>query len=230
MKQMRKIKIGTVLFAVFAFSAFVTASAFAVSADEFLISGEPALAGTQLLSQTNSSTDLLLEDMKGGIFGEAVHITCSGENLAEVESAQKILILAIFPLGGTDPMEGATAIKCTTNAGTCGEPEALAVHLPWLDAVEELSVLTEGTQRVTVESGGSGAPGWTVTCNKIVEDECTGESTVLVENVESMVNATFETVSNEKAATCTRGGAKEGLVEGTILFESTTAGLAVAVS
>jgi hypothetical protein len=100
----------------------------------------------------------------------------------------------------------------------------LALNLPWL-----VELLLEGANIVVMLlNGGSGAPGWEVSCFGI-KDACTGEANVEFSNVESMVNATFGTLSNLVPATCTRGGANEGLVEGSVLFE-TENGLAVAIS
>jgi hypothetical protein len=219
-EHMRKFQIGAVLFAVLAFSAIAVASA---SATEFLVSGVTATAGTILLSESIGA-GLLLEDMKGSLTGGAASVLCSGFNLAEILSATDLDVISIFGLTQTDPGTGSTTIKCT-NESNCPEPsEVKALNLPWL---VELSL--EGTTILAhLGTGGAGAPGWEVTCFG-VKDTCTGEAFVEFANVESMVNATFGALSNSTPATCSRGGVKEGLVEGTVLFETET-GLALAIS
>lgn len=204
--------IGLALVATFALSAIAAASAFA--SPEFLVSGVAATAGTQLLSMG----ELLLTDTATGI-----ELLCSGEDLAEILSATDLDILSIFPLGGTDPTLGGTTILCTVQKGSCSEPEAKAVNLNWL-----VTLLTLTTAELGPGEGGE--PGWTVTCSKILSDTCTGKTQVEIANVESMVNTTFGTLSNLTPAHCTFSGANTGEVFGTVLNESLTAGLAVAVS
>ncbi|HTA13791.1 MAG TPA: hypothetical protein VK781_02925 [Solirubrobacteraceae bacterium] len=212
---MKKIRMGVALFVVLVSSAVVVAPALA--ADEFLVDGVAMKAGTEI----RFSGGLLLEDMKGGIFGEAVHLTCSSEGLVFADSATEILIVTVFQSGGTDPAENTSGtIKCTTNSGICGEPEVKALHLPWRVLLKLVGTAFRAELLgFTIEE-----PGWNLTCNKMVEDQCvepsTSSSTVGVENVESMVNMDFDSVYNGIALNCTRGGLKEGLVEGTLLFEA----------
>jgi len=217
---MKKIQIlGLALCAVFAFSAVVAASAFAEH--EYLIKGEVLKAGNLNKATVTSVGELLLEDMKGGLFGEGVDLLCSGENLGEFLAANDFEVISIFPLGGTDPGTGAISVKCETMAGVCGEPEAKAVDLPWLVEV----VLVGTASRGLLQTGGAGEPGWNVTCNKIVEDACTGTTSTSLTNTATGVTAAFEAAS--EAGSCTRGGAKEGLVEGTITFTSSEGVLAI---
>jgi hypothetical protein len=221
---MRKFQIGAALFAVLAFSAIAVAPAFAEAETKFLVSGVVATAGTILLSESIGE-GLLLEDMKGGLTGGAAEVLCSGFNLAEILSATDLDIISIFGLTQTDPGTGATLITDCTNEGGCPSPiEVLALNLPWL-----VELLLEGANVVVMLlEGGSGAPGWEVTCFG-VKDACTGTANVEFSNVESMVNTTFGVLSNLTPANCSRGGAGEGLVEGTVLFE-TENGLSLAIS
>jgi hypothetical protein len=221
---MRKFQIGAALFAVLAFSAIAVAPAFAEVESKFLVSGMAATAGTILLSETIGE-GLLLEDMKGGLTGGAAAVLCSGFNLAEILSATDLNIISIFGLTQTDPGTGSTTITdCTSESGCPSPIEVLALNLPWL-----VELTLEGTTILAhLGTGGSGAPGWEVICFGF-KDACTGEAFVEFANVESMVNATFGTLSNLTPANCSRGGNGEGLVEGTVLFETET-GLAAAIS
>lgn len=166
--------------------------------------------------------NLLIEDMKGGAFGEAVDLLCSGYTLDEFDSPTILLVLSVWPLSGSDPGTGAVKIPCTVDAGICSEAEVEAIDLPWqLEATS--------TTRATIESGGSGAPGWKAICNKSVEDKCTGASTVGLKNVTEGLAINFDSTTNEKAANCTRGGAGQGLLEGEILLTNESAGGVFAV-
>lgn len=221
MKKIARVSLGS--FTVLILSLVPALSAHAAPA-EFLSGGAAAKAGESILLEG----ELLLEDMKGGIFGEGVDFLCSLLALGEILTAKDLDIISVYPLGGTDPGTGATEIKCETMAGACNEPDATAVNLPWLMEPLEL----ESKFRGTLVSTGAGAPGWLGTCEKVLAGatECTGEAaTVHLENVESMIDDNFENVFNSNAYDCTRGGLKEGLVEGIVLME-TTNGLAFSVS
>jgi len=194
------------------------------AAAEFLSGGAVAKVGESIFLEG----ELLLEDMKGGIFGEAVDLLCGLLGLGEILNPKDLDIISVYPLGGTDPGTGAVEIKCTDDSGICPEPDITAVHLPWLMEPMEIT----GKFRGTLVSTGAGAPGWLATCEKFGggATECTGEAaTVQLENVESMIDTNFENVFNANAYNCTRGGAKEGLIEGLVLME-TTNGLAFSVS
>jgi len=217
---MRKIQIlGISLCVAFAFSAVAAASAFAEH--EYLIKGEALKAGNLNKATVTGGGEILLEDMKGGLFGEGVDLLCSFEFLGEFLAANDFEIISVFPLGGTDPGTGATAIKCETMAGICGEPEIKYVNLPWL--VEVVLVGTES--RGLFQTSGAGNPGWNVTCNKVVEDTCTGTASMLLTNTATGFTATFD--ASSEPYSCTRGGAKEGLLEGTIAFTSSEGLLAI---
>ncbi|HEX5310065.1 MAG TPA: hypothetical protein VFW38_13425 [Solirubrobacteraceae bacterium] len=196
------------------------ASSFA-SEGEYLEGGNPAELGVSTV--LSEASDVLIEDMKGGLFGEGVDVLCSGFDLAEFDNPDVMLVLSIWPLSGSDPGTGAVKIPCTVDSGICGEAEAEATHLPWrLKA-------TSGT-RATFESGGSGEPGWKVECNKIAEDECVGKSTVGLKNVAAGMDVVFDATTNEKPANCSRGGSGQGLIEGEVLFTNEGAGGAIAAA
>jgi len=217
---MRKVQIlGISLCVVFVFSTVAAASAFAEH--EYLISGEVLKAANLNKATVTGVSELLSEDMKGGIFGEAVDFLCSFEFLGEFLAANDFEIISIFPLGGTDPGTGATSIKCETMAGTCGESEIKAVNLPWLVEV----VLVGTAFRGLLQTGGAGSPGSNVTCSKIVEDTCTIETSVGLANTGTGVTAAFDALS--EAGGCTRGGAREWLIEGTFTLTNSAGILAI---
>jgi len=220
---MRKIQVLVLaLFAVFAFGAIAATAALAEEATQLLISGNPATLGQLLLS----TGELLLADHKGGLFGEEVMLLCSGENLAEVLTATDIDITSIFPLGGKDEEKG-SAVTCALQTGTCEGSSGIAtpVHIPWL-----VELMLTGSPALVVSlllSGGTGNPGWTVTCAFKVEDECSASETEV--EVKNETGGTVVATFKETAGTCTRGGAGQGLVEGSITFSGEETSLIVEV-
>jgi hypothetical protein len=118
---------------------------------------------------------------------------------------------------GLDLTSTITATKCKTLKGTCEEPKANPVHLPW-----HTQLVESGTQlRDLLSSDGAGNPGWDVEC-KIggffkVTVECTAaDGTTLVLN--NIPNDTVETTFEEKTeeAECHGGTSKKGTVRGTV--------------
>lgn len=203
------------------FAVGLTATSSFASEGEYLEGGNPVELGVSTI--LSEASNVLIEDMKGGIFGEAVDVLCSGFDLAEFDRPNVMLVLSIWPLSGSDPGTGAVKIPCTVDSGICGEAEAEATHLPWR------SEATSGT-RATFESGGSGEPGWKVECNKAVEDECVSKSTVGLKNVAEGMDLIFDATTNEKPANCSRGGSGQGLIEGEVLFTNEGAGGAIAAA
>jgi hypothetical protein len=112
---------------------------------------------------------------------------------------------------------GITEIKCSAGKD-CEKVEKVEPRdLPWQMELFE----TEGVAKDNkITSGGSGAPGWGVTCKVLgakTEDACTSESTsVLVGEMLTneltasrwLVGLTFE--KNSWKATCSLGGAESG--------------------
>jgi hypothetical protein len=205
--------IGLALVAVFAFSALSVTSAFALESTWLVKAAKPAAQVA-----VDSSGKLLLEDTKGGIFGEAVAVECEGTDSGFVGP------------GPQDLLETVTVGKCTTQSGICGEPSASAVNLPWLTSIELIGakfyddIVTEKAEKTTV--------GYNVICNKIVEDTCEVAlaRAELTNNETGTVNAIFSgTDANQPVATCSRSKAATGLVFGTDL-NLTVSGEALAVS
>jgi hypothetical protein len=197
---MKKIHIiGLALVAMFAFSA-IAASA-AVASPEWLIDGNPVAAKTAVLSEG----ELLLCDDKGGVFGEKVCIHCSGKDKGTVGPGKSDEVTEVTDLAGNKDIT-----SCTNDEG-CGTAKLVeAENLPWP---------TELTSLTTDLVGAAGKqPGYSVECEAFgakITDLCEGHATVKVSNVAGGVNVVFE--PNVEPATCTRGGAEQGLIEGSDL-------------
>jgi hypothetical protein len=207
---MKKIHIiGIALVAVFAFSAFAAASAFAVS--EWLVDGAPVLAGEKIHVEMTGT--LILEDMGKG---SPTTVECTGSGLGVVLN------------GGLDIQEEAVASSCKTLAGTCGTPLAVALNTPWTTEI----VLVGAEFRDLITGGTGGEPGYEVTCFGIFHDSCVGKTSTGLENMSTETPAdvlSIFTATLSEAGNCTLGGAGEGLVVGEVLVQALE-GLALAVS
>lgn len=94
-----------------------------------------------------------------------------------------------------------------------------ARNLPWQTELFE----TEGKVRDAIRNSGAGNPGWKVTCKAPIigstTDECTSnEGNTAIEELSGNLSLDFR-FQGEKSgkATCSKGGAGSGLVEGTVL-------------
>jgi hypothetical protein len=207
---MKKIHIvGLALVAIFALSAFMTSSALA--ATKVWLVDAAALTATENVDSETTGEGLLLVDTKGGLFGERVDLDCTGLDAGTVG------------LLGVDKVTAITEVKCKTLEGTCPEPEAKPLHLPW-----QTLLTLSGTNFRDGISGTGGEPGWNVVCLKAVEDECVAKAgtTVKVENVTGGIDAIFE---EAEKANCSRGGSNAGFVTGTN-FILLTSGLTLSAS
>jgi len=199
--------IGLCLMAMFAMSAMAAGSA---SAHEWLIGGSPIATATTI----HSLALILLEDEKAT--GGAVEVHCHAFDSGTVGPGALDLVLTVT----TELLKGSDKIPCTYDKqGQCsGTPTALAVHLPWHTSIVEI-----GTEvRDLILSNGSGAPGWSVTCNTILgettdtcEEEAGKMGTTALSNVSEGVLATFD--SKTLPAKCSIGGKEAGHVKGTDL-------------
>ncbi|MGD0452469.1 MAG: hypothetical protein ABSB69_02625 [Solirubrobacteraceae bacterium] len=175
----------------FALSATVASSAFAL---EWKLNKEAIKVATK----TKSEGKLTLQDK-----GAKVKIECEGTDEGTVGPGVK------------DELTAAKASKCKTLEGTCEEPTAEPLGLPWKTS------LVAGP-RDEIE----GKPGWKVVCKIAgifkITDECTGATSTGISNVAGGVDATFEEKS--KNANCTVGGEGQGVVRGTDLIKSPESG------
>ncbi|HEY5194267.1 MAG TPA: hypothetical protein VIJ39_10405 [Solirubrobacteraceae bacterium] len=220
---MKKFQIlGLTLFAVFALSAVVASSAFAVS--EFLVGGVAAKAG-----ETGESTGMLaLTDLTS--LGEAT-VTCTGILDGVFDSANDFLVTEVLNLAkeliGPALGTGSLALECE-GSGLCEKAGAKVwpVHLPWLAEV----VLDAGTTFLLhLTEAGSGFPGYEVVCKTLLgetTDECVGLVSALLENTATELLALFSLVEQEKEkeeATCTFTKEATGHLQGEGLLKAKAA-------
>ena len=118
--------------------------------------------------------------------------------------------------GAVDTTTKVTLSKCVMKAGACEKPGLEARHLAWNTELIDYDGLTHD---LTV-SGGSGTPGYALTCNGFLTDTCEGTSNTAMENVTNGVDAKFD----KEKLFCTYGGAGSGTLEGTQLIEATKGG------
>jgi uncharacterized protein affecting Mg2+/Co2+ transport len=149
------------------------------------------------------SGSLELEDSAAS-FG-AVRVKCSIEMTGTIgpESEGKLTAL--------------TLTGCSVVKGTCEASKVTMIHLSWGAELGE----SESETRDNIKGGGSGSPGYTITCGK-VEDTCEFEKvSTAVEDLatEGDVNLVFDSKSGK--ATCNHGEkcavrSASGTVEGSI--------------
>jgi hypothetical protein len=180
---MKKIHVlGMGLFAVFAFSAVMVSSAFAVS--QWLVGGATV---TTLTSTTTTGKLILVSET----FGTA-KIECKGVVDGSVGPAGEDEVTELLSAGGTKiPNSGetgflttGTGLDCITlnSSIACGATGSLAevwpVNLPWLSQLE-----LEGAVFVD-DVFGTPEPGYDVICEKTgTSNECTGLALFTLTNV-----------------------------------------------
>ncbi|MFZ1153326.1 MAG: hypothetical protein WAN93_00315 [Solirubrobacteraceae bacterium] len=209
----RSYLIGLTLVAVLASTAFAASSAFALEST-WLVSGAKPTAAVNVDSESGSTS---LEDVKGGIFGEAVAVTC------------KVLDKGTVGPGPADTVTAVTLEECATTKGICPSPVATAVNLPWNTKIELIGTAFYDD----IVSSGVGNPGYTVSCSGVV-DTCTamlGRPLDKENTAGGAVLVEFNPAdTNQPAADCTKGGTGQGLVKGTQTILTEVAGLALAFS
>ncbi|HEY2630824.1 MAG TPA: hypothetical protein VGI26_00420 [Solirubrobacteraceae bacterium] len=149
-----------------------------------------------------------IEDMKTP--SGAVAVACKGSDEGNVNA------------GGKGELTKFTMSECTPVTGGCGAGtiKITALHLPWktqlMEPGEEAFFLDK------ISSGGTGTPGLKVECTILgikITDECTGETTHMIEAAPSGINVIFETELAAEAYNCTLGGSAQGLMSGIDLLE-----------
>jgi hypothetical protein len=179
----------------------------ALATPEWEVKGSPVTENVTV--KTKEVGEFQMEDTKGS-FGSPSTIQCTGSG------------------EGTVGPEGKGKITATSITGCIGvracEPTGVtvtALHLPWNTQLVE----TESEIRDKISSGGSGAPGWLVEClvaGITVKDECTGETTVEINDTSSGVDLNSDAKSAR--GSCTLGGANTGVMAGTSLDENPASG------
>jgi hypothetical protein len=147
-------------------------------------------------------------------------------------SPSELLVKCTSELTGTAAAEGQGTIKtltlggCSVVKGTCESVKVTAGHLPWKTVLME----SEGKIRGELESDGSGAPLYTITCGVKTEDKCEYEkATVGLENPskEALVEAKFDGKTGK--AICNHAEKSEksatGTIEGSVKLEAAQTGV-----
>ena len=216
MSKMRKRNItGLVLAAAFVGSLITVVPALALESVWLVDSVNPT--SQQEVDSESTATGFSFADMKGGIFGEETELLCFGTGLGTVGP------------GKEDRIQSITTTSCETMKGICGEPRVEAVNLPWLTSVELIGASFYDDLVSTISGK---MVGYSVICNKLVEDKCEAAlERVLLENGSGgTVNAVSSSAdANQPKENCSRGGEGAGILNGTNIVLS-VGGLTIAVS
>ncbi len=164
-KIMRKIQLlGMVLVAMFAFSAFISSSAFAAEFElaQWLVGSPGAKITAALASDTLGELTLLNDENGGGML-------CSGlfEGTVGPESADEITM--VYNLAGTliEELDGTTAaggVSCVESKETCETgSEVWPVNLPWKTELE-LNTVTGTYWDLVVPNGNGLTPAYFILC------------------------------------------------------------------
>lgn len=207
---MRKIHVfGFAVFAVFAFSVMVAASASAATA-EWLAGKEEAITAA-LASETTGS--LTLGNPNGLGLKVSVKALCTGVFVGTVGPSKEDSTTEVLNAAKTS-----STISCT-DVENCETAEASAVNLPWLTELIESEVAKKMVVLDVIFSGGKGEPGWKVTCTEPlvgkVSETCEGTASIhgssVLENdaAESDVLGTFIKAENNKFL-CSGSKTEEG--------------------
>ncbi|HEV3320514.1 MAG TPA: hypothetical protein VG053_12425 [Solirubrobacteraceae bacterium] len=166
------------------------------------LNGNQAKAATEVTSKAT----LKFSDQHGGLFGEKIKLECKVAGKGSVGP------------GATDEVSQWTVTECATREGNCPSSAVTALNLPWHSEL----ALVEGKMRDVLSSGGGGAPGYKSTCSGALEDKCTGNTSMAVENVAGGVDVVFD--SKSEKLNCTRGGSGSGAIEEAELIKSPASG------
>lgn len=129
----------------------------------------------------------------GGSFG-TVTINCKGSGAGTVNT------------GGAGTVTSASASSCTTTAGSCGSPNAAALHTTWNTTIS-------GSRDDLTSADGNHDAGWNVTCFGFVQVSCTGDTSTGIANGSGVVDLTFDSTSG--SVPCSDRGS--GTVRGTVV-------------
>lgn len=206
MSYMRNIKVwGLAFSAMLLISGLAAANA---SAHQWTLNG----AAITTAVPTHGEGTLTLTDTQG-LFGNPVSIICTGTMTGTAGP------------GAADTTSTVKVTSCESDVGTCGEPAAEAVNLPWKT---ELSTVG-GVVRDTIRADGNGEPGYKVECTAFgfrISDTCLseeGQPSVTLNT--SPVPVVFD--ANSGNANCELGGAGQGHVGGSLTVTSSAGTLTV---
>jgi hypothetical protein len=208
-KKMKKLILP--LLALVVFSAVSATAAYAET--EFLVNGGVIAEGSKIPFLSETMENLLLEDTKGGPFGEKVDLLCSGLNVGTLENKVLGLITSVTDLAEKNP------IACTTDAGICPEPLVTALNLPWHFEL----ALVGGALRVKLLNEAGKIPAYEANCGGVIDvceaEAAKGESSLAIES--STEGTLLSSFLNTPTGFCSRGLAGSAVVEGgDILFFS----------
>jgi hypothetical protein len=198
-------KLATILIGACLLSAVVCAPAFA-EVPLWELNKVPVTETTSVNSKITEK--LRIEDMNTP--SGAVAVECNGSDEGNVNT------------GGKGEITKLTATECKPSTGGCGTGtvKVTALHLPWKTQLEEPG---EGAYFLDKTTSGESTPGWKMECTILgikFTDECTGETTHLIEAVSGGVDTVFEPELETKALNCTIGGSGQGLVSAADLLEN----------
>jgi hypothetical protein len=203
-----------VLLALMAVLAFAAVTAGAASAETTLL--VVWLRGSTEIKEGESFETLTGESLTIGHLSKA-KVECSGFFDGTVKGNGTDTVTSVLNLAGvaTGAALSGLALVCT-GLETCESAEVWPVDLPW----NTIAYLMEnGTLLDLFLSGGKGNPGYEVNCLVIgigVEEECTGETSALIENAATGIKGIFNATELEKEkleATC-KGEEQTGFQSG----------------
>jgi hypothetical protein len=215
---MRNIQIAGLSLVAVALSAFAASSAFALESTWLVGGVKPT---TQVA--TDSIGELLLEDTKGGPFGEKSAVLCTGTDEGFVGP------------GPADETTKVTVTKCVvvTLCENSPEVKAEALNLPWNTKIELIGAVFYDDITAKV-----GEVSYKTSCTLFgitVEDACKlALARVLVINAGNNVEIeALDTDADQPSANCSRGGAGTGKIDTDTLANNlvlTVSGASLAVS
>jgi hypothetical protein len=203
---------GFMVFAVFAFSVMMAASASAATL-QWLANSKPIT--TPQLADITGTLELGNEK---AIAGFKIAVLCIGSFDGTVGPGAEDMITEVLDTAEKTVVLGTNEIACT-NDKSCPSALAAPVNLPWLTRLELMGTEAEPLFLDVLENGGKGEPGWEVMCEEpligLVEETCTavpakpGSADLENDPAENDVLGTFVL---EEIALCTGTNEETGFV------------------
>jgi hypothetical protein len=220
-----RLLVGAML-ALFAFGAFMAASASAVTflLAEWLVGG--VAVTTESLVEVGN--EILLEDNKVPIIGKAT-ILCSGFLDGWVGPASLDWVSEALSLNGeaiSNTLEVGKSLDCVAQSGCETNTPVLVwpVGMPW---TTEAELMEDGTEKFFADliksaAGGTSEIGWEIenclVLGSAMTDKCTsvtGVAQLLLEGavLHGIFSTAFTLLAELELATCEKGGVDSGVVE-----------------